>query len=111
VQVDPIKPTLKTPGSKHLKLIHDKLLSNFAFDFNVCRYDTVGAAGPGLGYAGLKNSLAVEFDTWHNSVNDEPYERHVAVHTNGALANDAHHAARLASTVVGRCRLNLSNPL
>ena len=48
---------------------------------------TVGAAGPGLGYAGLKNSLAVEFDTWHNSVNDEPYERHVAVHTNGGRAN------------------------
>jgi hypothetical protein len=29
---------LKAPGSKRLKLEHDKLLSNFAFNFNVRRY-------------------------------------------------------------------------
>ena len=58
---------------------------------------SVGAPGPGLGYQGLRHSLAVEFDTWHNPRNDEPYERHVAVHTMGAAPNDAHHGARLAS--------------
>lgn len=61
--------------------------------------ESVGAPGPGLGYQGLRRSLAVEFDTWHNPLNDEPYERHVAVHTNGAEPNDAHHGARLGSTV------------
>ena len=37
---------------------------------------SVGAPGPGLGYQGLRHSLAVEFDTWHNPRNDEPHERH-----------------------------------
>jgi lectin family protein len=27
----------------------------------------VGAGGDGIGYAGLPNSLAVEFDTWKNA--------------------------------------------
>jgi len=39
VQVDPIKPTLIAPGSKRLKLDDDKLLSNFAFNFNLRRYN------------------------------------------------------------------------
>jgi len=30
VQVDPMKPTLKAPGTKRLKLEHEKPLSNFA---------------------------------------------------------------------------------
>jgi hypothetical protein len=38
MQVDPIKPTLKAPGSKRLKLEHVNLLSNFAFRFNLHRY-------------------------------------------------------------------------
>ena len=39
VQVDPIKPTLKAPGTKRLKLKHDKVLSSFAFKFNLRRYN------------------------------------------------------------------------
>jgi len=31
VQVDPIKPTMKSPGINRLKLDYDKLLSNCAF--------------------------------------------------------------------------------
>jgi hypothetical protein len=38
VQVDPIKPKLKPPGTKRLKLEHDVPLSNFAFKFNLRRY-------------------------------------------------------------------------
>jgi hypothetical protein len=34
VQVDPMTPMLKPPGTKHLKLIYDILLSNFALKFN-----------------------------------------------------------------------------
>ena len=58
----------------------------------------VGAPGPGLGYAGLRRSVAVEFDLWHNPLLEEPYEPHVAIHTDGASPNSAHHGARLAST-------------
>jgi len=38
VQVDPIKPKLKPPGTKRLKLKHDELLWHFAFRFNLRRY-------------------------------------------------------------------------
>ena len=38
MQVDPIKPTLKAPGTKRLMLKYDKPLSNFAFTFNLRRY-------------------------------------------------------------------------
>jgi len=41
VQVDPIKPTLKAPGIKLLKLNCDKQLSSFAFKFNLRRYNKV----------------------------------------------------------------------
>ena len=42
MQVDPIKPTLKAPGTNRLKLKYEKLLSNIAFNFNLRRYPKVG---------------------------------------------------------------------
>ena len=54
MHVDPIKPTLKAPGAVRFKPKCDKLLSRFAFNFNLRRYTTVayvllqhGAAAPG----------------------------------------------------------------
>ena len=44
MQVDPIKPTLKAPGSKRSKLKSDELLSSFAFNFNLRRYNMVFAS-------------------------------------------------------------------
>jgi hypothetical protein len=38
VQVDPIKSMLKPPGTKHLKLRCDILLSTVAFKFNLRNY-------------------------------------------------------------------------
>jgi len=38
VRVLPIKPRLKAPGTKRLKMKHDRLLSNLAFNFNWRRY-------------------------------------------------------------------------
>ena len=40
MQIDPIKPKLKPPGSKSLALHFDVLLSTSAFKFNLCRYIT-----------------------------------------------------------------------
>jgi len=40
-----MKPTLKAPGSKHLKLNYDEPLSNFAFNFNLRRYKLEPAGG------------------------------------------------------------------
>jgi hypothetical protein len=39
MQVDPMKPTLKAPGTKRLKLIHDSLLSDFDYNLNMRRYN------------------------------------------------------------------------
>jgi len=41
VQADPIKPTLKAPGIKLLKLKYDTPLSNFALKFSMRRYNLV----------------------------------------------------------------------
>ena len=38
MQVDPIKPTLKPPGSMHLNLRYDGTVSNFAFKLHPRRY-------------------------------------------------------------------------
>ena len=38
MQVVPIKPTLKVPGTKHLKPQYEKLLSNCAFSLNLRHY-------------------------------------------------------------------------
>jgi hypothetical protein len=61
VQVDPIKPTLKAPGIKLLKLQCDMLLSIFAFKFKLRRYNeevlrlilAAAAAMPGEALASL----------------------------------------------------------
>ena len=44
MQVDPIKPTLKAPGAEALKPKCDKLLRNFAFNFNLRRCTAEAAA-------------------------------------------------------------------
>jgi len=43
VQVDPIKPTLRSPGTKRLKLKCDEPPSNFAFNINMRRYNEAQA--------------------------------------------------------------------
>jgi len=45
VQVDPMKPTLKAPGTKRLKPKCHEPLSNFAFKINLRRYTMVGERG------------------------------------------------------------------
>jgi hypothetical protein len=46
VQVEPMKPLLKAPGSMILKLRYDGPLSNFAFNFNSRRYTTATRSAP-----------------------------------------------------------------
>ena len=47
-----MKPTLKPPGYERLKVVHCKLLSKFAFNFNLRHYSLVlrqGVLGGRLG--------------------------------------------------------------
>jgi len=48
VQVNPIKPTSKPPGTKRLKLKYDKVPSSFAYKFNSRHYTVVVSAWVGL---------------------------------------------------------------
>jgi hypothetical protein len=49
VQVDPIKPTMKALGTKRLNLKTYKLLSSFAFGFDLRRYTEEGSVAGGDG--------------------------------------------------------------
>lgn len=54
----------------------------------------LGGAGVGMGYSGVPNSVAIEFDTYNNAGfglgnNDGPSSNHVSIDTNGNLTNSA----------------------
>jgi Bacterial lectin/Fibronectin type III domain/IPT/TIG domain len=57
---------------------------------------SLGAAANGIGYAGIDNMLAIEFDTYYNPQLLESYENHISIHTssdnsgNGSTSHDAH---------------------
>jgi hypothetical protein len=55
VQVDPIKPPLKTPGIKRMNLNYNILLSGFGFKFNLRRYNVAAVVEvhPDVAAAGL----------------------------------------------------------
>ena len=38
---------------------------------------TLGAGGEGMGYAGIRNAIAVEFDTWYNPDAGDLFTDHV----------------------------------
>jgi hypothetical protein len=68
----------------------------------------VGEGRPGLGYQGIPNSLAVEFDTAQNSAADfgagilgDPNDNHISVQTRGKEANNANTDFSLGYTTQG----------
>jgi hypothetical protein len=54
----------------------------------------LGANQSGLGYDGILNSIAVEFDNYHSS----PASNHISIQTRGLLANSVDHANSLGWT-------------
>ena len=57
---------------------------------------SLGGDGSELGYAGIKNGIAVEFDMWTNVAsvnvkNDDIFHDHISVHSNGvdSLSSDS----------------------
>jgi len=64
----------------------------FAFVIQNAGPNALGAPGGCIGYAGISNSLAVEFDTWDNDASGHRFvrdvgENHIGVHTMGTEAN------------------------
>lgn len=50
---------------------------------------SLGGLGQGIGYAGIPNSLGVEFDTWNNSANNDPGQSHVGIDINGSVNHNS----------------------
>ncbi|TMW55460.1 hypothetical protein Poli38472_010342 [Pythium oligandrum] len=53
-----------------------------------------------MGYEGIQNSLAIEFDTWHNGETPDTFYDHVAIYSNGADGNSLLESARLSTTAL-----------
>jgi hypothetical protein len=49
--------------------------------------NNVGGLGGGIGYAGILNSVGIEFDTWNNGSVDSFSSNHVGINVNGSIAS------------------------
>jgi len=47
--------------------------------------NNVGGAGGGIGYAGINNSVGIEFDTWNNGSVDSNSSNHIGADVNGDI--------------------------
>ncbi len=47
--------------------------------------NNVGGLGGGIGYDGITNSIAVEFDTWNNGGIDDSSSNHIGIDVNGNI--------------------------
>src|SRR5215470_15623779 len=59
----------------------------FAFVIQNSSGTALGATGGGMGYGGITNSVAVEFDTFRNALTGDPNGNHISIHTGGTAAN------------------------
>jgi len=50
---------------------------------------SIGGAGAGIGYSGINHSIGIEFDTWHNSANNDPNSNHIGIDINGNVNHGA----------------------
>jgi Bacterial lectin/Fibronectin type III domain/IPT/TIG domain len=65
---------------------------------------SLGASGNGLGYDGIHNMLAIEFDTYYNPQLLEPYENHISIHISSSSshtgsASSSHSSHSMGSSV------------
>ena len=97
MQVDPIKPRLKAPGTKGLKLNYDALLSNVAFKFNLRRYMQAEGGALPVEEAGSVRGLLAALGGCGGSGGG------------GGGAGERRGKDNTAGHKVGRCRLTLSN--
>ncbi len=66
----------------------------FTFTIQNAGQSALGLYASGIGYYGIPNSLAIEFDTWNNKPSYcEPNGNHIAVQTLGAAENHPEHCA------------------
>ncbi|MEQ1760247.1 MAG: Ig-like domain-containing protein, partial [Vicinamibacterales bacterium] len=61
----------------------------FALQASVDGFNALGGSGGGLGYLGIANSVAVEFDTYYNSEVSDLDSNHLAVNVGGSVVSVA----------------------
>ena len=49
--------------------------------------NNVGGLGGGIGYAGINNSVGIEFDTWNNGSGDNNSSNHIGIDVNGSVTS------------------------
>lgn len=82
----------------------------FTFMIQNAGASAIGLYASGLGYYGIPNGLAVEFDTWNNKPSYcEPNGNHVAVQSLGLAENRPEHCADPGGAF-GNPTLGLANP-
>jgi Legume lectin domain len=81
----------------------------FAFVVQTASSTALGSGFGGIGYAGIPNSLAVEFDTFQNPSLLDPNANHVAVQSCGTGANSAAHIT--GNCLVGSLTTGLSSSI
>jgi len=69
----------------------------FAFVIQNSGARALGEAAYGIGYDGMPNSIAVEFDTTFQDYSGDPGAQHLGVHTQGTSPNTSHESASLGS--------------
>ncbi len=60
--------------------------------------NALGGSAQEIGYGGISDSLAVEFDTYENDDYGDPDKNHISVHTNGAGQNSGDEALSIGRT-------------
>ncbi|EEY66956.1 uncharacterized protein PITG_17841 [Phytophthora infestans T30-4] len=71
-------------------------------DQNFGLHEYRSCAGSNMGFSGLQNSLAVEFDTWYNDENagEDSFYDHVAIYSRGQDSNRDSESARISAAAV-----------
>jgi len=107
-----MKPTLKVPGTKRLKLEYDGLLSNFAFKFNLRRYSEgnamkstdPGDADAGSAAAGSTTTLKQYIQSFDQAALADTAR---IVSVEGVVLAERQTGALFGSIEVGRCTSTL----
>jgi len=95
-----------TDLSRHCKTdvtIEDRCMARGGDGFAFVIHDNnfshaLGAGASSMGYGGIDNSIAFEFDTWYNSELGDLYQNHIAVHTMGTEKNTPGSRSRLVTS-------------
>ncbi|MCB0762287.1 MAG: gliding motility-associated C-terminal domain-containing protein [Flavobacteriales bacterium] len=69
--------------------LNDAGADGIVFVLQTVGTNALGTSGGGLGYEGFLPSLGIEFDTWQNTNNGDPFYDHIAVISDGNLNHNA----------------------